>query len=257
MHYEARVQAVVVYCAEFEKRSVKKPTARDIFLTRDQYLRVPPNWCANKAECWSMMVDKWIREDWARQHALCRERRLMMPGPAHHQGSLSLSEYKNTWSESHPGQSCNNFTAYAMSHMGRVTSDVAYNPAAPPEAYTNPSIHARINAYTEVGRALHGETWDPTTAPLSGEAIMRAGQGKKHGRYLIANSLVDTASTPSLSQLRASTTDSTPPIRPRPETSVASVHQRQAEMEAKFEEERRCRLEIEAKLEQERKLREE
>ena len=109
-----------------------------------------------------MMVDKWISEDWARQHALCRERRLMMPGPAHHQGSLSLGEYKKTWvsslispfflklyfeflliilliswqSESHSGQSCNNFTTYAMSHMGRATSDVAYNPAAPPEAYT-------------------------------------------------------------------------------------------------------------------------
>ena len=199
-----------------------------------------------------MMVDKWISEDWARQHALCRERRLMMPGPAHHQGSRSLTEYKETWvsslifsfflklyfellliilliswlSESHSGQSCNDFTAYAMSHMGRATSDVAYNPAAPPEAYTNPSIHTCLNAYTEVGRALHGETWDPATAPLSGEAIMRAGQGKKHRRYLIANSLVDTVSTPSLSKLRASTTDSTPPIRLRPETSVASVHQR-------------------------------
>ena len=112
-----------------------------------------------------MMVDKWISEDWARQHALCRGRRLMMPGPAHHQGSRSLAEYKETWvsslissfflklyfefllmilliswqSESHSGQSCNDFTAYAMSHMGRVTSDVAYNPAAPPEAYTNPA----------------------------------------------------------------------------------------------------------------------
>ena len=90
----------------------------------------------------------------------------MMPGPAHHQGSRSLAEYKETWvsslfsllflklyfefvlmilliswqSESHSGQSCNDFTAYAMSHMGRATSDVAYNPAAPPEAYTNPSI---------------------------------------------------------------------------------------------------------------------
>ena len=114
-----------------------------------------------------------------------------------------------------------------MSHMGRATSDVAYNPAAPPEAYTNPSIPARLTAYTEVGRALHEETWDPGTAPLSGEAIMRAGGRKKHGRYWISNSLVDTASTPSLTQLRARTTDSTPPIRPRPETSMASVHQRQ------------------------------
>ena len=114
-----------------------------------------------------------------------------------------------------------------MAHKGRATSDVAYNPVDPPEAHTNLSIHARINAYTEIGRALHGETWNPATAPLSGEAIMRAGGGKKHGRYWIAHSLVDTASTPSLSQLRASTTDSTPPIRPRPETSVASVYQRQ------------------------------
>ena len=80
-------------------------------------------------------------------------------------------------SESHSGQSCNDFTAYAMSHKGRVTSDVAYNPTDPPEAYTNPSI----NAYTEMVRALHGETWDPTTAPLSGEAIMRAGQGRSTG----------------------------------------------------------------------------
>ena len=38
MHYEARVQAVVVYCAEFEKRSVKKPAASDIFLTRDKWI---------------------------------------------------------------------------------------------------------------------------------------------------------------------------------------------------------------------------
>ena len=45
-----------------------------------------------------------------------------------------------------------------MSHMGRAMSDVAYNPAAPPEAYTNPSISARLTVYTEVGRALHGET---------------------------------------------------------------------------------------------------
>ena len=50
MHNEARVQAVVVYCAEFEKRSVKKPAARDIFLTRDQYLRV------NKCHLYSFIL---------------------------------------------------------------------------------------------------------------------------------------------------------------------------------------------------------
>ena len=50
MHYEARVQAVIVYCAEFEKRIVKKPAARDIFLTRDQYLRV------NKCHLYSFIL---------------------------------------------------------------------------------------------------------------------------------------------------------------------------------------------------------
>ena len=70
--------------------------------------------------------------------------------------------------------------AYATAHKGKATSDVAYNSADPPEAYSNPSIHTRINEYTEIGRALHGETWDPATVPLSREAIMRAGGGKKH-----------------------------------------------------------------------------
>src|SRR6185436_4629247 len=50
MHYEACVQAVVVYCTEFEKRIVKKPAARDIFLTRDQYLRV------NKCHIYSFIL---------------------------------------------------------------------------------------------------------------------------------------------------------------------------------------------------------
>ena len=102
-----------------------------------------------------------------------------------------------------------------MAHKGRVTSDVCYNPADPPEAYNNLSVHTRITQYTEMRRALHGDTWDPATQPLSGEANMRAGGGKKHDLYWLANNVVNTASTPTLSQLQARTTDSTPPIRPR------------------------------------------
>jgi len=58
MHYEARIQAVITYCADVEKRKVGKDVARNMFLTREQYLRVPPNWCAGKGACWEMMVDK-------------------------------------------------------------------------------------------------------------------------------------------------------------------------------------------------------
>ena len=40
MHYEARVQAIILYCASYEKKKVKKEEARNVFLTRDQYLKV-------------------------------------------------------------------------------------------------------------------------------------------------------------------------------------------------------------------------
>ena len=133
----------------------------------------------------------------------------MMSGAPHHQGSHSLPEYLEVWvselissfsltlnfaflliillfswqSASHEGQPCNEFMAYAMAYKGKATSDVSFNPADPPDAYSNPSVHSRITKYTEMGRVLHGDTWDPATAPLSGEAIVRVGGEKKHGRF--------------------------------------------------------------------------
>ena len=95
---------------------------------------------------------------------------MMMPGPAHHQGSHSLPEYQEVWvreftslffvtqnfaclliillfssqSASHEGQPCNEFMAYAMAHKGKATSDVSFSQTDPPEAYSNPSVHTRI-----------------------------------------------------------------------------------------------------------------
>jgi len=66
MHYKACIQANVRYIADYEKRSIKKGPAREIYLRPDQYARVIQNWCAGKAECWAMMVDKWMSEEWAR-----------------------------------------------------------------------------------------------------------------------------------------------------------------------------------------------
>ena len=40
LHYQACVQAVVTYCADVEKRKVGKDVARNMFLTREKYLRV-------------------------------------------------------------------------------------------------------------------------------------------------------------------------------------------------------------------------
>ena len=84
-----------------------------------------------------------------------------------------------------------------MAHKGKATSDVSFNLEDPPEAHTNPSVHSRISGYTEVARSLHGSDHDLSMQDFDGEAIMRAGQGKKHGRFWLGDSVIDTASTPS------------------------------------------------------------
>jgi hypothetical protein len=113
---------------------------------------------------------------------------------------------------------------WALSHKGKASaSENTWNPNDPPEAYSNPSIHARINLYTEMGRQVHGPEWDPSRAPLDGEVIMRVGQGKKHGHYYIGDSILDTASTPTLTAMKARSTSNTPPILSRPSATQVQV----------------------------------
>ena len=124
-----------------------------------------------------------------------------------------LSSQSNT----HGGAPCNEFMGWALSHKGKASASLTtYNPDDPPEAYSNPSIHSRINVYTETGRQVHGPAWDPSRASLDEEVIMRVGQGKKNGRYFIGDIILDTASTSTLAALRARSTSSSPPILSRP-----------------------------------------
>ena len=102
-----------------------------------------------------------------------------------------------------------------MAHKGKATSGVDYNPEDPPESYTNATVHSRLSQYTEVAREVHGPEWDPSTEDIDGEIVMRVGGGKKHGRYWIADNTLDTASTPTLSQIRARSSASALPIRPQ------------------------------------------
>jgi len=149
-------------------------------------------------------------------------------------------------SESHEDQECNDFQAYCMAHMGRATSDVSYNPADPPEAYSNPSVHNRLTEYTSMARDVHGPDYDPTTEDLDGEVVMRAGGGKKHGRYWIADGAIDSAATPPpLSQSRASSTSASPTIRPRQGPS----QQRIEALQARLEQETKLWEDMEARME--------
>ncbi|TVU24250.1 hypothetical protein EJB05_26671 [Eragrostis curvula] len=67
---------------------------------------------------------------------------------------------------------------------------------------------------------------------------MRAGKGKKHGRYYLGDSVIDTASTPTLSQIRARTVSGGPSIRERPTATQA--------LQAQLQEERMRREQLEA-----------
>jgi hypothetical protein len=115
------------------------------------------------------------------------------------------------------------FKGWALAHKGKATSTVDFNPEDPPESYSNPAVHSRISEYTSMARDVHGPEWNPDTEDIDGELAMRLGGGKKHGRYWIGNSVVDTASTPTLSQIRARSTSSSPAIRTPPSTTQSQL----------------------------------
>ena len=110
--------------------------------------------------------------------------------------------------------------AYALAHKGKTTaSEVTYNPADRPEAYTNTSVHSKLSEYTSVARERHGEDFDPATQPLNTDLLMWLGGGKQHGRYWMADSTVDSASVPNLTDIRARSTSSSLPIRSQQQSS--------------------------------------
>ncbi|XP_039797444.1 uncharacterized protein LOC120662343 [Panicum virgatum] len=176
MHYEVQVQCVINYGAMFLKPKIKKEVARNMKLTQEQYLLVPAWWCRNNSMCWELIVDKWFTPEWEAAHNAGRERRLLMPGPAHHQGSLSNEEYRARWSSSHSGAECSQFMGWALAHKGKA-SEVTDNPDDPPSVYSNPSVHACMNMYTEAGRR---ESLRPR--PHLNQYVHRGGNPSVHAR---------------------------------------------------------------------------
>jgi hypothetical protein len=128
-------------------------------------------------------------------------------------------------SASHGGQPCSIFSAYAMAHNGKATSDVTYNPDDGPEAYNNPTVYSRLHDYTAMARKVHGLEYDPRTEQINPDVLMRVGGGKRHGRYRIADGAIDSSSTPTLSQVRARSMGSSLAIRPRHDSSQHRIQQ--------------------------------
>ncbi|XP_066335610.1 uncharacterized protein [Miscanthus floridulus] len=137
--------------------------------------------------------------------------------------------------------------------MGKATADIEYNPDALVQAYTNSSVHTRLSSYTEAARSVHGPSYDPRTEErLNPQLVMRVGQGKKHGRFWIGDGVLDTASTPPLHQLRASSTSSSMPIRQQP-TAVSALQAQVQELQAEREVERQRLQALEAQWDQDQR----
>ena len=110
-----------------------------------------------------------------------------------------------------------------MSHMGRASSSVSFDPAAPPQVYSDPNVYTKVQEYTLTVRQIYGEDYNVRTEPIDAEAIMRLGEGKKLGRLWIADGAIDSTTVPSLDAIRARSTSSSQPIRPRPSPALQQV----------------------------------
>ena len=115
---------------------------------------------------------------------------------------------------------------YALSKKGKATSSVEWNPNDPPESYSNSTVHSRITSYVETSQRIDGPGFNPYTEDISGEAVMQAGGSKQHGRYCMANSMIDSGTTPTLNQIRARARrqGQSVVVRPRP-TAEESIIQ--------------------------------
>ncbi|TVU45808.1 hypothetical protein EJB05_05311 [Eragrostis curvula] len=119
--------------------------------------------------------------------------------------TMTLTKEEYLQALHHGGEEINTFEAFALSHKGKATAEIHYNPEDPPEVYSNPRAYSRLSSYSKVAKEVYGQDYDPRSHDLDGEVVMRAGKGKKHGRYYLGDSVIDTASTPTLSQIRART----------------------------------------------------
>jgi hypothetical protein len=110
-----------------------------------------------------------------------------------------------------------------MFHMGSVKSGVVCNPDAPTQAYSDPSVHAKVRDYAETVRALRGSDHNLSTEPLETDVNVRLGQGRKRGWLWIVDGADSSSSAPSLSDVRARSTARSLPIRARPTPTLSRV----------------------------------
>lgn len=224
MKHRVRVQAVIDFHGldEYGKK-MKKAVACNKYLRREEYLSVVPKWCEDHPACWEKMVDTWCNPAWHATHDQKRTHRLMMGGTSHTQGSLNITGVQQKMEQARDGAQVHVFEAFVHGHRGK----------EPGQAYCSRQAKERAEAYTASFQEIHGSEAYPIQHPLDPEAVMKAGEGKKNGRYYLGDGAIPTSSTPTLSQIRVHSTNSSSSIRSRPSPTTAKIAELQAQMEAR------------------------
>nr|CCI55286.1 PH01B001G05.9 [Phyllostachys edulis] len=90
MIYEARIQAVIYYHIQVLGKEIHRTVACQTHITLEEYKQ------AHKCEdAWQQIAQKrWCNEQWLKASRAVRERRLLMGGATHRQGSSSMARYK-------------------------------------------------------------------------------------------------------------------------------------------------------------------
>ena len=115
------------------------------------------------------------------------------------------------------------FEAYGLAHKAKASVVEPYNELDGESAYSSASSYNNIKNYIEVYRDINGPDADPTMHDLDPEVVMIAGKGKKNGRFLMGDGILSTASTPTLPQIKARQTSSSPAIRTRLESGRVAM----------------------------------
>jgi len=110
-----------------------------------------------------------------------------------------------------------------MGHQDKYKTAVPYNPDALASSYSNSSVHTRLTQYIETTKEVYGSDYAPTAHDIDGEVVMRVGGGKVRGRYMIGDDSLDSRTIPSLAQIRATSTSSSPPKRQWPNSTMSIV----------------------------------
>ncbi|KAK1670862.1 hypothetical protein QYE76_059021 [Lolium multiflorum] len=109
--------------------------------------------------------------------------------------------------------------------------------------WMNAGCQLRDEGYQNKFTEVHDDDVDPLTAPFDPEVAVLAGQGKRNGRLWIGDGSVDTATIPSLRQVRRGRKSSQPRVETCPTPSSVAMDQ----IRAWVEELNRMREEAEAK----------